>query len=205
MSDILSYEKNYTSILKNNLCPPESTEEFNDNSLYKQNDDEFESEKIEKKNFERNYPSRTDNKIERVRMLSEKLSKLEIQGKNCPKKLNNLESKFEEIEENIQYSYDTLKTKYNTLKEHTSIMKKRLEDESENKEDLKKNLMEKLKNLQNRVRSRILEEKEHFKLYTDNICTKMEAELIKCETELKNEDDVLLSNIKDIKENIRVM
>jgi len=83
-------------------------------------------------------------------------------------------------------------------------MKQRLEEESENKEDLKRNISEKLRNLQTRIKSTILEEREHFKFYTDNVCTKLEAELIKCDTEIKKDDDALMKNINEIKESIRV-
>lgn len=210
-------EKISTSILKNNLFNPESSEDentsynreshspFNNNNHNINKTTNIQNNKINNNINERNFSTREDEKINRVRKLSEKLSKLQIQEKENPSsKLVKLETKFEAVEENLQYSLETLKSKYNTLKEHTAIMKKRLEEESENKEDLKRNITEKLKNLQTRVKTMILEEKEHFKFYTDNICTKLEAELIKCETEIKKDDDTLLKNINDIKESIRV-
>ena len=97
-----------------------------------------------------------------------------------------------------------MKTKYNTLREHSAQMKKILEEESNVKEDLKRNVALKLNLLQTKVKSMMIEEKEHFKLYTDNLSAKLDAEMIKCETELKKDDDALIRNINDIKENINV-
>ncbi len=206
MSETMKYEQISTSVLKNNLIAPESTEEDNENLS---NNKQLQSQIISKSNnfrtIERsNNLTRADEKIDRVKKLSKKLSKLQIQESERPLKLSKFKTRFEAVEENLIFSYETLKSKYNTLRDHTAIMKKKLEEQTENKEDFKRSVTDKLKNFQNRSKNMILEEKDNFKSYCDLVCMKLEAELIKCETELKRDDDTLLKNINDIKEYIRV-
>lgn len=186
------------------------------NNFDKRSNEEFEKNRSANKFYtinannnelrnKRNYSQTTKHgKLDRVRQLSEKLSKLQITETPNPAKLNKLEAKFQQVEENTNYNLGTLKTKYNTLKEHTEKMKGLLETETLNKDDLRKNISERLRNLQTRVKTYLLEEKEHFKEYTENITNKLEAELIKCETDVKRDEDMLLKNLTDIKDNIRV-
>jgi hypothetical protein len=206
MSEKIKYEHISTSILKNNLIAPESTEEDNDNIYHKESQSQMNSKSNNFRTIERSSNhSRADQKINRVRELSEKLSKIQIQDNERSNIISNLENNFQTAEENLLFSCETLKNKYNTLKDHSSMMKKKLEGELENKDDFKINITEKLKKLQNKARSMILEEKDHFISYSDSICMKLEGEFIKYDTELKRDNDALLININDIKENIIVI
>jgi len=199
------YEKLSTSIAKNNLYNPESSDEDNDDNYNILPKNQFDNKF---KNFRSQFREsfiKDDEKINRVKQLTEKLSNVQIEDLNkYPNKLNKVETKFEAVEDNFQHTYDNLNSKYNTLKDHIAGMKKRLEEEIDNKEDMRKNIGFRLNNIQGKIRSMLLEEKEHFKFYTDNICAKLEAELIKTENELKRDDEVLMKNINEIKENIKV-
>lgn len=204
MADKLFYEGNMISKSKQKLFNIDSSadEDFSneENSSFYH---DYRQGNI-RNNKQKSFSNKVEEKIDRVRKLSEKLSKIQFKEKENPNHLNKLETKFEAIEDNFHHAYDTMKTKYNTLKEHAGMMKKRLEEESNIKDDLKRNIANKLNLMQNKVKSMIMEEKEHFKFYTDNLSAKLDAELIKCETELKKDNDEILKNINEIKENIKV-
>jgi hypothetical protein len=203
MAERTFYERKIDSNLKQKLFYPDSSADGECSN--EENSSKYDDNRQSKNSRnQRNFVNKVEEKIDRVRKLSEKLSKIQFQEKENPNHLNKLETKFEAIEDNSDHAYQTMKTKYNTLKEHSAIMKKKLEDESDNKEYLKQNIANKLSILQTKVKSMIMEEKEHFEFYTDNLTAKLEAEMIKCEIELKKDDDALLKNINDIRENIRV-
>lgn len=211
MAERTFYErKNYDSNSKHRLFNLDSSADDEYSNETEENPSSFYNPE---KKQENNNGIKKENKIDRVRHLSEKLSKIQFSEKENPhnnnnnninNNLNKLETKFEVVEGNFNHAHETMKTKFNTLKDHAAQIKKKLEEESSNKDDLKRSVTNKLNVLQTKVKSMINEEKEHFKFYADNLNAKLEAELIKCETELKKDDDALLKNINDVKENIKV-
>jgi len=203
----LNSKQNKKLFYPDSSADDENSNEPQENSSFYDNDNNIQKQmKSRDKKDENKFVNRIEEKIDRVKCLSQKLSKIQFQEKeNPPHHLNKLETKFEVVEDNFHHAYETIKTKFNTLKEHAVQMKKRLEEESDNKEDLKRNMANKLNLLQTKVKSMVIEERDHFKFYADNLSAKLEAELIKCETEVKKDDDALLKNINDIKENIKVI
>jgi len=214
MSGIFKKEKNLSNLNKyNNFSQNSSDEELDinrgnveydknksGNKFYSNNPDK-DNDRVNRRNFSQ---TTKNAKLDRVRKLSEKLSNIQIKETPNPGKLNKLETKLQLIDENYSYSLRTLKTKYNTLKEHTDKMREVLDSEKMNKDELRKNVTEKLNNLQTRVKTFLMEEKDHFKEYTENITNKLEAELIRCEIDVKKDEDSLLKNLNDIKDNIKV-
>lgn len=205
MSEKNKYEGLSTSILKNNLIAPESTEEDFDNKSLKKSCIENNRILNNFKTIERTTnTNKEEEKINRVRDLSKKLSKIRVQENERYNMIKTFESKYEKVQENIIFSYETLKSKYKTLKENSYIMKKKLEEELDNKNDLKINITDRLKKLENKAKSMIIEENELFKSYCDGVCMKLEGELMSFENKLKRDDDNLFRNINDIKEIIKV-
>jgi hypothetical protein len=214
MSRILKKERNISNLSKYNIYSPNSS----DLELDNRDKEELEKNRSGNKFFtfkanqnddrasNRNYSQSTKNlKLDRVRKLSEKLSKLQVTDTLSPLKLNKLETKLQLVEENYSHNLNTLKSKYATLKEHTEKMKAVLETANLNKDELRKNVTERLRNLQIKVKSFLNDEKQQFKEYTENITNKLEAELIRCEIDVKRDEDTLLNDLTNIKDNIKVI